>query len=100
MLKDQDGMGKLKAMLLQVVAGILSVLIATLFVSYGAVELGALIYFVVPIIITIAAINILFIADLITGGSIRTRLAYALAIVNVLIGVFLRFDFYYNIINW
>ena len=90
---------KFKAILILVVAGVLSIVLAMAGVNYGAIELGALIYFFVPILVTIVAIVIFFIINSLTSIN-RLRLTVILSIIILLIGFFLRFDFYYNLINW
>ena len=91
--------GKPKAILMLVLAGVLSIVLAMAGVEYGAVELGALIYLIVPIILTIVTIIVFLLIASFTSMN-RKRLTIILAIVILLMGVFLRFDFYYNIMNW
>ena len=49
---------KRKAILILVLSGVLSIFLAMAGVEYAAVELGALIYVIVPILVTIIAIII------------------------------------------
>ncbi|MDQ6763459.1 MAG: hypothetical protein M3015_12635 [Bacteroidota bacterium] len=90
---------KRKAILILVLSGVLSIVLAMAGVEYGAVELGALIYVIVPIIVTIIAIIIFLLIVSFTSID-RKRLTIILTTLILLIGIFLRFDFYYSIINW
>ena len=90
---------KMKAVLLLILAGALSIVLAMAGVNYGAVELGALIYLIIPIFVTVLAIVLFFILTLIT--SINSKLlAIILSVVILLIGLFLRLDFYYSFIDF
>ena len=88
-----------KAILILLAAGLLSIGLAMAGVNYGAAELGALIYLIIPILATIIALIIFFLADKFTSVN-RKRLTIILAIFILALGIFLRLDFYYDIINW
>lgn len=92
-------MTKIKAILLLIVAGLCSIIIAMAGVVYGAIELGALIYMIIPIIVTIVAIIAFLAIDRLALVN-RKQLIIIFSVIILLIGVFLRFDFYCNIINW
>ena len=96
---NKTNLTKTKAILILVLACVLSIVLAMAGVEYGAIELGALVYFFVPIIVTIIAINIFFIIDSFNSIN-RFRLTVILSIIILLLGVFLRIDFYYQILNW
>lgn len=90
---------KRKAILIIIAAGVLSIVFAMAGVEYGATELGALIYLIVPILVNILAIILFLLLNKYTSINKR-RLTLLLTIIILLIGIYLRFDFYHNIINW
>ena len=88
------------AILKIILSGILSVIISMAGVNYGAVELGAIIYFIIPVtacIITLISYKIIVNAFTINRPSI---LANSFIALNIVVGIFMRLDFYYNIVNW
>ena len=92
-------MSKKRSLLLIIASGILSVLCSMAFVSYGAAELASLIYFIVPVFIAILTIILFLIVDFFLQKG-RKWLTYSIIAFNILVGIFMRFDFYFNIIHW
>jgi len=90
---------KLKSILLIAASGVLSVIIATAGVEYGAVELGALIYVFVPMMVTAATVIIFFLMRRFLPEHKNWYLIVLIAI-NIFTGILMRLDFYYNIFNW
>ena len=90
---------KRKAIMILVSAGVLSIVLAMAGVEYGAIELGALIYAIVPILVTIIS-TIIFLLIVSFTSIDRKKLTIILSIIILLIGIFLRLDFYYSILNW
>ena len=80
-------------------SGLLSVLISMVGVNYGAVELGAIIYFIVPVIVCLSTIFLFIIIDAYTITK-KASLVKIFFIINIITGIFMRLDFYYNLINW
>ena len=81
------------SILLIVVSTLISVAVATAWVNYGAIELGALFYFLMPVIAGIAAIITFILID-IRLGRFRKKITMALIIFILLVGVLMRVDFY------
>ena len=80
-------------------SGLLSIIIATAWVNFGAISLGALIYLIVPLIIAIGTIILFFIVNEFVINN-KTWVTITFIGINILTGLFMRFDFYYNIISW
>jgi hypothetical protein len=82
-------------MLLMAAAALLSTAIAAVGVNYGAIELGALFYMCTP---GIAGIIIIWLFLIVADRAPRYRGAVLLAalITNILVGILLRLDFYYQ----
>ena len=98
-IQVKKDISKAKALLAIVFAGVLSIVLAMAGVDYGGIELGALVYLITPIFATIVAIVIFILIDYFTSTN-RKQLVSILFIILLLLGVFLRADFYCNIINW
>ena len=92
-------MTKTKSVLAIAISGFLSIAISTIAVNYGATELAALIYVFVPAIVGLATIVLFLLVDLLIKES-RTLSTIIFIVINILTGLFMRIDFYYNIINW
>jgi hypothetical protein len=92
-------MTKTKSVLTIAISGFLSIAISTIAVNYGATELAALIYVFVPAIVGLATIVLFLLVDLLIKES-RTLSTIIFIVINILTGLFMRIDFYYNIINW
>ena len=88
-----------KSVLTITASGLLSILIAVAWVNFGAVELGALIYFFVPLFIGLVTIGLFMAFD---NDVLKRRQLLTLVFVgiNILTGIFMRLDFYYSFINW
>lgn len=81
-----------------IVSGIFSLIIATASIDYGAMELGALIYFIIPIIVLIGTIILFLVIDIFLK-EIRNALTITFICINLLAGLLMRLDFYYHILN-
>jgi hypothetical protein len=92
-------LSKTKSLLIIALSGLISIFFAVAWVEYGATELGVLIYFFVPIIVTISLLIISSLIELFFSVN-RFWLTMTFVIINLITGIFLRFDFYYNIIGW
>jgi hypothetical protein len=79
-------------------SGLLSVTIATVWINYGAIELGALIYLLIPLITAIGTILLFLVADIFLKEE-RNLLTISFICINILTGLLMRFDFYYHILN-
>ncbi len=89
-----------KSSILSIAAsGLLSIIIATAWVNFGAISLGALIYLIVPSIIAIVTIILFFIVTAYIIES-KTWVTITFIGINILTGIFMRLDFYYKIIGW
>lgn len=92
-------LSKPKALLIIALSGLISIFLATAWVKFGAMELGALIYLSVPIIVAVVTMIIFSIVDLFFS-KFRFQLTIAFAIINLAIGIVMRLDFYYGIFGW
>jgi len=79
-------------------SGLLSVIIATAWINYGAIELGALIYFFIPLLILIGTVLVFLVVDIFLKGK-RTLITISFICINILTGILMRLDFYYHILN-
>ena len=80
-------------------SGILSIILATAWVNFGAIELGAIIYFILPLLIGFGTLILFWLTDKFLFQK-RVYLTIIFIVIDVLTGLFLRLDFYYNFINW
>lgn len=92
-------MTKLKSILLIALSGVISCIVSMAGVEYGAIELGALIYMIVPFLTTILLIISFYLIDFFIPDK-RKWIIISSFIISILMGIFLRLDFYYNIVNW
>jgi hypothetical protein len=86
-------MKKSASILLIIVSTLISVAVATGWVNYGAIELGALFYYFVPVIAGFATVIAFILAD-IRFRRFRTGITISLIIFNLLVGILMRLDFY------
>lgn len=80
-------------------SGLISIILATAWVDFGAIELGAIIYFIMPLLIGLGTLILFWLTDKFIVQK-RVWLTIAFIGVNILTGLFMRLDFYYNFINW
>jgi len=92
-------MKKSIALLLIAASTVLSVVISMAFINYGAMELGALIYLIVPVIIGIFSSVLFFLLDHFLKNR-RTRVTVCIVALNIFVGILMRLDFYWQIFNW
>lgn len=91
--RTNKGLSKFKAILLIALSGLGSVFLATAWIEFGAMELGALMYLFVPIVVAVASIAIFSLIDFFTPR-FRDLLTVTFVIVNLMIGIIKRLDFY------
>lgn len=90
---------KAKAMLIIALSGLISIFVATAWIQFGAIELGALIYFAVPLIVAFITIITFSVIDF-NFPKFRFRMTIGFATINVMTGIIMRLDFYYGIFGW
>jgi hypothetical protein len=98
-MKLQENMKKAFSITCIVCSGILAAIIAIAFTNFGAIELGALIYFIIPFLSTIFSLILFLIFDYFRR-SYRKQITVVLVLLNLLIGILLRIDFAYKVVNW
>ncbi len=80
-------------------SGLLSIALATAWVNFGAVELGAIIYFLVPLVVALGTLILFWLTDNFIKQK-RSWLTITFIGINIVTGLFMRLDFYYSFINW
>jgi hypothetical protein len=90
-------MNIIKSLSLLALSGILGVFIATAWVNYGAAELAALIYVVIPLCVVLISILLFFVFPHTVIS--KRNLMIILVSINILTGVLMRLDFYYHILG-
>ena len=91
-------MTKKTSILTIAISGLLSIIIATAWINFGAIELGALIYFIIPLLTAIGTIILLLLMKF-TIVKNKTWPIIILTTINILTGHFMRLNFYYHIVN-
>ena len=90
-------MNKAWSILILILSGLLSIIIGTAWVNYGAAELAVLIYVVIPVLVIIVTVLLyLLIPNTIIS---KKSLLIILILVNILTGVLMRLDFYFHILG-
>ncbi len=89
-------MKKITALLLIAVSTVLSLIIAMAYVNYGAVELGALAYLYGGVLAGIITILLFLLADHFFSRR-RVAVTIALVVINILVGILMRMDFYWHL---
>ena len=92
-------MKKYQAVLLIIASILISVIIATAFVNFGAIELGAIYYFVLPVLLGLCTVILFFPVDYYFKKH-RNRITLAFVAVNMLAGLVMRLDFYFQFLNF
>lgn len=92
-------MKKYQAVLLIIASILMSVIIASAFVNFGAIELGAIYYFVLPVLFGICTVILFFPVDHFLKKH-RNRITMAFVAINMLVGLVLRLDFYFQFLNF
>ena len=92
-------MSRIVSILLICLSGIISLITAVGWINYGAAELAALIYLVIPLaVLGVSVIIYLLSAWKIPAG--KTSIVIIMIVLNILTGILMRIDFYYNLFNW
>jgi hypothetical protein len=89
---------KVISILTIIASGLVSIIISTAWVNYGAMELGALIYLLIPLITVTGTILLFLVADIFLKEE-RNLLTITFICINILTGILMRLDFYHNILN-
>jgi hypothetical protein len=91
-------MSKLKSIGLLICAGIVSLLLSVAFINYGAMELGAIIYMFVPVASAFLLLVLFLLLDIFLSR-FRVKITVIFILLNLLVGIFMRMDFYFNILH-
>ena len=85
-------------MLAIVISGLISIILANAWLNFGAIELGAIYNFIIPL--SVLFVSIILFRILNSSGSKNIK-AWIIVLcgVNILAGLILRLDFYYNFLN-
>ncbi len=92
-------MSRITSLLLISLSGIISLLLAVAWVNYGAAELAAFIYLVVPLIVLVLSV-IVYLLSAWKRPAGKMPLVIIIMTLNILTGLLMRIDFYYNLFNW
>ena len=92
-------MTKKASVLALTISGLLTIIITTAWIDFGAIELGALIYFIIPLLTVIGTI-VLYLLMRIVMPNNTIWLVIIFIIINLLTGLFMRLNFYYHFINF